>query len=127
MENFRDLIVWQKAVDLVLEIYRATNNFPRQEQYVLTAQIRRAVISIPGNIAEGRGRFSRADFLHFLMQARGSLFELETQLLIAQRLGYLSEQEHASVLSRCAEVAKLFKRHGARVSRQSRLISIRTC
>ena len=107
MENFRDLIVWQKAVDLVLEIYRATSNFPRQEQYVLTAQLRRAAISIPSNIAEGRGRFSRSDFLHFLMQARGSLFELETQLLIAQRLGYLTEQEHASVLARCAEVAKL--------------------
>src|ERR1700747_962809 len=106
-DSYRDLIVWQKSRELVKEVYVATRGFPKEELFVLTSQIRRAAISIPSNLAEGRGRFSRADFLHFLMQARGSLFELEPQLLIAHGLGYITSAQHSCLGSRCTEVGKL--------------------
>lgn len=93
VQRYEDLIVWQKAVDLVVECYRVTKTFPREEVYGLTAQIRRAVVSIPSNIAEGQGRGSTGEFRQFLGHARGSLFELKTQLFIAEKLGYLSVSE----------------------------------
>ena len=95
VQHYRELIVWQKAIVLVEDVYRATNDFPKTEIYGLTSQIRRAAVSIPSNIAEGQGRNSTRDFLHFLSMAQGSLMELETQITIAERLGYLeSEQEN---------------------------------
>ena len=106
-EKYRDLLVWQRAMELVKEIYRATKSFPKEEVYGLTAQIRRAAIAVPSNIAEGKGRYSTADVNHFLVQARGSLYELETQVLIATDLKYLSEAESKKLLDSSDEVARL--------------------
>src|SRR5512135_2077752 len=89
VKNYRDLIAWQKAMDLVEMVYRLTKDFPKDEIYTLTSQIRRAVVSVPANIAEGQGRASDGEFHRFLTIAHGSLRELETHLFIAQRLGYL--------------------------------------
>jgi four helix bundle protein len=86
--------VWQKAKALAVQIYTATEQFPKAETYGLTAQIRRAVISVPSNIAEGQGRLTRGEFLHFLGQARGSLLELDTQIAIALDLKYLKPDQH---------------------------------
>jgi four helix bundle protein len=91
-DSYKDLIEWRKAMELVTEIYRATREFPRDELYGLTNQLRRAAVSVPSNIAEGQARFSRKEFRHFLSHARGSLVEIETQLTIAQNLGYLNPQ-----------------------------------
>jgi len=88
--TFHDLRVWQQAMNLTEEIYRATAGFPKQELYGLVSQMRRAAVSIPSNIAEGKGRNSDPDFVRFLFQARGSLLELKTQILISNRLQYLS-------------------------------------
>ena len=86
---FRDLIVWQKAMELVRAVYALSKSFPADERYALTDQLRRAVVSIPSNIAEGNGRASNADYGHFLSIARGSLYETMTQLQIAVDLGYI--------------------------------------
>jgi four helix bundle protein len=88
-ENYRDLIAWQKAKSLVLDVYRCTRRFPRDEIYGLTSQMRRAAVSVPSNIAEGKGRYSQKEFLQFLYHARGSLLELQTQVSIARDLDYL--------------------------------------
>lgn len=88
-DSYRDLIAWQKAKTLALDIYVCTRKFPRDEIYGLTSQMRRAAVSIPSNIAEGKGRYSRKEFVQFLFHARGSLLELVTQLLIAYELDYL--------------------------------------
>ncbi len=96
ISSYKDLIVWQKSVELVTEIYAATSKFPRDEVFGLTSQLRRCAVSVPSNIAEGQGRASKGEFIQFLSHARGSLFELETQLLIVGKLGYLpSQREHA--------------------------------
>ena len=86
MSSFRDLVVWQKAMDLVEEVYAVTRAFPADERYGLTAQSRRCAVSIPSNIAEGYGRHTTKDTQHFLAQARGSILELQTQLILATRL-----------------------------------------
>jgi four helix bundle protein len=105
--DYRDLIVWQKSMDLVSQVYRCTQTFPRGESFCLTTQIRRAAISVPSNIAEGKGRHSSKELTHFLFQARGSLLELETQSLIAQRLGYLKEQDCLELSSLTSVVGRL--------------------
>jgi four helix bundle protein len=87
--TYRDLLVWQKAKALTVEIYRATEQFPRTEIYGLTSQLRRAAVSVASNIAEGQGRLTHGEFLNFLGQARGSLLELDTQLAIALDLSYV--------------------------------------
>jgi len=97
-ESYRDLIAWQRAMRLVTGIYEGTRPFPRDELYGLTNQLRRAAVSVPSNIAEGQARFSRKEFHHFLSLARGSLVEIETQLIIAQNLGYLPGQQNQSLL-----------------------------
>jgi four helix bundle protein len=107
VRNYRDLIAWQKAMDLVVLFYTASAKFPKQELYGLTSQARRAAISVPSNIAEGQGRRSTQEFLHFLSVARGSVCELETQTLIAQRLNYLDEKLTAEVMVLAAEVGRL--------------------
>jgi four helix bundle protein len=91
VKNYQELIAWQKSMDLVEEIYSSTRDFPREEIYSLTNQLRRAGVSIASNIAEGQGRQTTADFCRHLSIAYGSLREAETQILIAQRLHYLSE------------------------------------
>ena len=107
VKNYQDLIAWQKAMDLVDDVYRASREFPREEIYALTSQIRRAAVSIPSNIAEGQGRRTTADFLRHLSIAYGSLREVETQILIAQRLKYLAQANVETVLSRAGEVGRL--------------------
>jgi len=108
--SYRDLIVWQKAITMVTEVYRHTQSFPREETYGLTSQIRRSAVSIASNIAEGPGRLSRREFRQFLGQARGSLIEMETQLTIAQNLGYLNAQSAMSLMTISGEVSRLL--HG---------------
>jgi four helix bundle protein len=87
--TFQDLRIWQDAMDLTVEVYRATGDFPKHEIYGLASQMRRAAVSVPSNIAEGKGHRSDPEFVRFLLHARGSLLELQTQLLIARRLQYL--------------------------------------
>jgi four helix bundle protein len=89
IQSYRDLIAWQKAVDLAEYIHNASEKFPRREIFALTAQIRRATYSISSNIAEGQGRATTRDFLNFLSIARGSLFEVQSQVYVAQRLRYV--------------------------------------
>lgn len=89
MKTHKDLDVWKLSVELVLDIYKITKNFPKEEIYGLTSQIRRSAISIPSNIAEGAGRNSKKEYVHFLYNSLGSLSELETQLMIAEKIGYL--------------------------------------
>ena len=92
--SYRELLVWQKAKTLALKIYKATESFPRNETYGLTSQIRRAAVSVASNIAEGQGRLTLGEFLHFLGQARGSLLELDTQTAIALDLTYLNPDQY---------------------------------
>lgn len=106
-QHYKDLIAWQKAMDLVNAIYDATDSFPKRETYSLTDQIRRAAVSVPSNIAEGPAHFSNREFLHFLRHARGSLAELETQLLIAQRRNYLAEPQADALLKHVDEVSRI--------------------
>jgi len=91
--SYRELLVWQKSKALAIQIYQATEQFPRNETYGLTSQVRRASVSVASNIAEGQGRLTPGEFLHFLGQARGSLLELDTQLAIALDLNYLKQEQ----------------------------------
>src|SRR6266850_1089288 len=100
VRNYQELIVWQKAMDLVVEVYTISKTFPREEIYGLTSQLRRAAVSVPSNIAEGQGRRTTADFLRHLSISYGSLREVETQILIAQRLKYLVQEKVEQVLGR---------------------------
>ncbi len=106
-QAYRDLVAWQKGIDLVTEIYRLTQPFPREELYGLSNQLRRAAVSVPGNIAEGQARFSPKEFHHFLATARGSLVEIETQIIIAEKLRYLQPDACHSILERTAELGRI--------------------
>src|SRR5438132_2204160 len=105
--NFRDLLAWQKAMDLVDEICKTARAFPQHELFGLSSQLRRAAVRIPSDIAEGSGRWNLLNFRHFLRDARGSAYELETQIIIAQRQGYVSEQCRDELTARCLEVVRL--------------------
>ena len=107
IKSHKDLIVWQKGVDLVLTVYQLTKGFPREEVYGLTSQVRRAAISIPSNIAEGRSRGTRKDFSQFLRIALGSGSELETQLLLAKRLSFITEIDYNKAVGQLEEVMKM--------------------
>lgn len=107
IKSYRDLIAWQKSMDLVVLIYAISQQFPDQERYGLINQIRRAVVSIPANIAEGHGRIHTGDYARFLSIARGSLMEVETLLLIAQRLDFVAATEHANAWSLIEETGRL--------------------
>jgi len=106
-QHYKDLIAWQKAMDLVAALYDATEDFPKRETYSLTDQMRRAAVSIPSNIAEGQAHFSRREFRHFLRHSCGSLAELETQILIAQRRNYLTDPKTEELLRRTREVGRI--------------------
>jgi four helix bundle protein len=106
-QNFKDLVAWQKAMDLVMEIYAVTEKFPREEIYGLTSQLRRAAVSIPSNVAEGQARFSKKEFKHFLRTAKGSLAEVQTQIAIARRLGFMSEATEAELEERMHQLARI--------------------
>jgi four helix bundle protein len=105
--SYRDLLVWQKAMTLVRLVYEDTRSFPKEEMFGLTSQMRRAAISIPCNIAEGQGRASRKDFRQFLAISRGSLLELETQVLIAQDLELLDETSRKRLSEKTEELLRM--------------------
>ena len=107
IKSYRDLIVWQKAMDLVEDVYKRTRGFPREELYGLTSQLRRAVVSVPSNLAEGQGRNSTKEFLHHLSIAYGSLCEVGTQILIAHRLGFLEGRDVEVLDGLTSEVGRL--------------------
>jgi four helix bundle protein len=102
--SFCDLRVWQQAMDLAVEVYKLTDSFPRQEVYGLANQIRRAAVSVASNIAEGKGRRTDADFSAFLFNARGSLLELETQVMLAQRLGFIGREDEKRIIKAAAAI-----------------------
>ena len=106
MRDFRKYAVWNLAMDLATDIYGYVANFPREERYGLAGQVQRAVVSISSNIAEGASRKSEVEFVHFLEIALGSAFELETQLTIANRVGYLNEIDFTQLLSRLHAIQK---------------------
>lgn len=105
--DYRQLKVWQKAMDLTVEIYSLVNKFPRAENYALSDQMRRSVVSIPSNIAEGQGRNSDKEFVNYLSIARGSLWELETQIEISERLHYIDSGQKNKVYEQTEEIGKM--------------------
>ena len=107
IRSHRDLIVWQKAMDLVVATYRATETFPKAETYGLTSQNRRAVTSIPANISEGQGRRLPKEFVYFLANARGSLWELDTHLESTTRVGFLNPETHQELQLQLDEVGRM--------------------
>jgi four helix bundle protein len=107
--DYRDLFAWQHAIDLVESVYRVTREWTKEEAYGLTNQVRRAAVSVPSNIAEGQGRNSAKEFLHFLGIANGSIRELETQMLIAARLHYTDESTCAAVMKQAADTGNLLR------------------
>ena len=109
IESYRDLLIWQQAMDLVAETYALTRDWPREEIYGLTSQARRASVSIPANVAEGYGRESRASYQNFLRIAQGSIKELETLLQIAVRIGIETEDSIRPHMLRCESVGKLVR------------------
>lgn len=107
ISSYRDLKVWQKAIDLTVSIYRHTRSFPKEERYGLVSQIRRAASSIPANIAEGHARRTTGEYLNSLSVAQGSQAELETFLILSERLQLLSKKESESLLEDCDEISKM--------------------
>ena len=107
MKNYKELIFWQKSMELAVEIYKLVKFLPKEETYALSDQMRRAVVSIPSNIAEGQGRDSTREYIYFLNIARGSCFELETQLRICMNIGYLTEEKVIKSFNLIDEVGKM--------------------
>ncbi|MGX7689845.1 four helix bundle protein [Flectobacillus roseus] len=107
IKSFRDLLVWQKSMNLVTDIYQLTRNFPQAEMFGLTSQLRRASISIPSNIAEGYGRNTSKDYLRYLQIALGSLYEIQTQLEIASNLHFLEIFDFNKMISLCLEIERM--------------------
>lgn len=107
MESYKELKVWQRSMALAEQVYGLTQYFPAEERYGLTSQMRRAAVSIPANIAEGWGRGTTRDYLNFLIIARGSLMELETQLILASHLGYVESVHVTSASREIAEIGKM--------------------
>jgi four helix bundle protein len=116
INSYKDLIVWQKAMDLASEVHLLSRTFPREEIYGLTSQLRRAAISVPSNIAEGQARHSKLEFLNFLSIAQGSLAEAETQMLLAQRFHYATPTTAAKAVSPATEVSKILRSLRAKLS-----------
>ena len=105
--SYKDLIAWQRGMELVTMIYDATDGFPANEQYGLVSQLRRAAVSVPSNIAEGKAHYSNRDFVRFLRHARGSLAEIETQVLIAHQRKYLPDATMAQLTQKLDEVGRI--------------------
>ena len=97
MKSYKELEVWQKGIELTMMIYKVTQSFPPEEKFGLTSQLRRSAVSIPSNIAEGWGRGSTKEYIHFLLIARGSLMELETQVIISLKLNYIKTEQCKSI------------------------------
>ena len=115
VRSHRDLIVWRKAMDMTVDVYRLSRGFPRDEIYRLTSQLTRAAASVPANIAEGNARSTPRDYAYFLSVAKGSLMEAETFLLLAVRLGYLSDADATPTLSLITEISKMLTSLRARL------------
>jgi four helix bundle protein len=113
--SHRDLVVWQRAMDLVVEVYRLSACFPGDERFRLTSQITRAAASVPANIAEGHARSTAKEYSHFLSIAKGSLMETETFLMLAIRLGYVGEPQAAPALAMVTQISKMLTRLRARL------------
>lgn len=109
LRSYRELTAWQKAYALSIAVYRATRGFPAAERYGLSAQLRRAAVSIPSNIAEGYGRKTRGEYLQFLAIARGSVYELQTQLLLSTDLGFLAEPDAAALPALATDVERILQ------------------
>jgi four helix bundle protein len=107
MRPHQRLEAWTSSVDFVTEVYKTTESFPKEERYGLTSQIRRAAISVPANIAEGAGRYSNKEFAHFLSNAQGSASELETELIIANKLGYLDDTSYSQLIPQLDRIGRL--------------------
>ena len=107
MHNLKELKIWNKALDLAVQVYEATSNFPKEEKYGLTSQIRRSAVSIPSNISEGAGRNSNKEFIQFLGIANGSSYELQTQLIISNRLNLISNESVQPLLNEVDEIQKM--------------------
>ena len=119
VQHYRQLEVWQLAMDLAERCYQATKGFPKEELFGLTNQIRRSAVSIPANIAEGQGREHTKEFLNFLSMARGSLLELETHLMLSQRIGLLQQPELDSLLTMTDRLSRMLS--GLRKALEKRL------
>jgi four helix bundle protein len=107
IRSHRDLVAWQKAMDLVVAVYQASKAFLKEETYGLTNQLQRAAVSVPANIAEGQGRRSKSEFRNFLGNARGSLLEVDTHLEIALRLGYIDAERHSDLRTKLQEAGRI--------------------
>ena len=107
IRTYRDLIAWQKAMDFAESVFRLTESFPKRETYGIASHIRKTALSVPSNITEGQGRGATNDYIRFLRIARGSLQELETQILLAIRFGYVNRTDETSLLVRSEEVSRL--------------------
>ena len=107
MNNYKELKIWQKSVDLAVQVYRLTQDFPKEELYGITSQIRRSAVSVASNIAEGAGRNSKKEFCNFLGISNGSICELETQLIIAQRVNFVDGQALESIQQEIVEIQKM--------------------
>ena len=107
MHNIKELKIWQKAIDLTVDVYKATEKFPKEELYGLTSQIRRAAVSIPSNISEGAGRNSNNEFRHFLSIANGSSYELQSQIVISHQLNLLEQEIAQALLNKIEEIQKM--------------------
>jgi|SRR4051812_31433998 four helix bundle protein len=107
MHKYQDLKVWQKGIDLVVDVYKATAEFPKEEKYGLSSQMKRCAVSIPSNIAEGAGRNHDKEFVQFLSLANGSSFELETQVIVANKLKMLSEELCDGLCKQLTEIQKM--------------------
>ncbi|MFK0683586.1 four helix bundle protein [Ochrobactrum sp. BD67] len=109
VNSYRDLLVWQQAMEMVIAIYKMTDCWPKEEIYGLTSQVRRAAVSVPANIAEGFGRENRGSYQQFLRIAQGSLKEMETHLLIAERLGFMHREAIDLILVKSESIGKLLR------------------
>ena len=107
MNGYRSLLVWKKAMQLAEEIYSVIKLLPKDELFGLSAQLRRAAVSVPSNIAEGNGRSSKKDYMHFLNIARGSVYEIETQLLLGVELHFFNEPQTEKAMDLCEEISKM--------------------
>jgi four helix bundle protein len=118
--SYRDLLVWQKAKSLAVEIYRTTESFPGVERYGLVSQLRRAAVSVPSNIAEGQGRSTPGEFTQFLGNARGSLLEMATQLEISNDLGFITDTKYVEIDKRLRDVLGLLNLLITSINKQRR-------
>ena len=107
IKSYKDLLIWQKGMDIVKDIYLLCESFPTNEVFGLQSQLKRSAISIPSNIAEGYGRQLRKSYLHFLRISRGSLFELETQIILAKDLNFISEESYNKIIKQITEESKM--------------------